>query len=107
MRIRKSMILLLQLGEQPHVLDRDDGLVGEGRYQVNLLVGEGTNLSAPQRESTDEHTLPEHRNSQQRAEAAKLLRLGQLILGIRQDIEDMNCPVLQGNPPRSRSAPRV
>ena len=31
----------LQLFEQPHVLDRDHGLVGEGRYEFDLTVGEG------------------------------------------------------------------
>ena len=29
----------LQLGEQPHVFDGDDGLVGEGLEQLDLLVG--------------------------------------------------------------------
>src|SRR5262249_15609587 len=29
-RLRQRPILLLELGEQPHVLDRYDGLVGEG-----------------------------------------------------------------------------
>ena len=31
---------LLHLVEQPHVLDRDHRLVGEGRDQLDLLVGE-------------------------------------------------------------------
>jgi hypothetical protein len=33
--------LVLDLVEQPHVLDRDDRLVSEGRRQLDLLVGEG------------------------------------------------------------------
>ena len=36
----------LQLREQPHVLDRDDRLVGEGLEQRDLLVGEAAGLSA-------------------------------------------------------------
>ena len=32
--------------EQPHVLDRDHGLVGEGRDQFDLLVGERPHLCA-------------------------------------------------------------
>ena len=31
----------LHLIEQPHILDRDRRLVGEGRGQLDLLVGEG------------------------------------------------------------------
>ena len=34
------VVARLQLREQPHVLDRDDGLVGEGLQQLDLLVGE-------------------------------------------------------------------
>ena len=33
-----------QLVEQPRVLDGDDGLVGEGLDQLDLLVGEGLHL---------------------------------------------------------------
>jgi hypothetical protein len=31
--------LVRDLLEQPHVLNRDDGLVREGRHELNLLVG--------------------------------------------------------------------
>ena len=34
----------LHLVEQPHVLDRDHRLVGEGRDQFDLLVGERPHL---------------------------------------------------------------
>jgi hypothetical protein len=37
---------LAQLIEQPRVLNRDDGLRGEIRHQLDLLVGEGPNLGA-------------------------------------------------------------
>ena len=36
----------LHLVEQPHVLDRDHRLVGEGRDQLDLLVGEWPHGSA-------------------------------------------------------------
>ena len=44
MRFRKSEILLLQLGEQAHVLDGDHGLIGEGLHERDLLVGERFDL---------------------------------------------------------------
>src|SRR5215471_3844007 len=39
-RFGEIAIARLKLREQPHVLDRDDGLVGEGLEQANLLIGE-------------------------------------------------------------------
>ena len=39
-----SRLRACELGEQPHVLDGDDGLVGEGLQQLDLLVGEGLDL---------------------------------------------------------------
>src|SRR6516165_7751705 len=39
-RFGKLAALILNLIEQPHVLDRDSGLVGKGHHQFNLPVGE-------------------------------------------------------------------
>ena len=39
-----SLVARLQLLEEPHVLDRDDRLVGEGLEQRDLLVGERPHL---------------------------------------------------------------
>jgi len=38
------MIALLQFLEQARILDRDDGLVGEGLQEGDLLRGEGPQL---------------------------------------------------------------
>ena len=40
-RLREVAVARLQLLEQPHVLDGDDRLVGEGLEQRDLLVREG------------------------------------------------------------------
>jgi hypothetical protein len=40
MGLRERPILLPQLGEQPHILNGNDGLVGEGLQQGDLLFGE-------------------------------------------------------------------
>src|SRR4029450_8168811 len=55
----QGTILLLQLGEQAHVLDRDDGLVGEGSEQRDLLVCEGADLHAPDQDRADGDPLTE------------------------------------------------
>src|SRR5262245_25795687 len=48
----------LHLVEQPHVLDRDHRLVGEGGYQLDLLVGERPYDRSRERENTDRDSLP-------------------------------------------------
>src|SRR4030095_7662187 len=40
-RCRKRLVLLLQLGEQPDVLDSNDRLIGKGTNQCDMRVGEG------------------------------------------------------------------
>ena len=60
-RFRELMALVLDLVEQPDVLDGDHGLVGEGGEQFDLLVGKGLNLSAVS--SPDTPTGTPSRNS--------------------------------------------
>ena len=45
MSLGDSAVLLLQFREQAHVLDGDDGLVGEGLEQLDLLLREGLHLT--------------------------------------------------------------
>ena len=40
-RLRQIVGALAQLVEQPRILDGDDGLRGEVRHKLDLLVGEG------------------------------------------------------------------
>ena len=53
--------------EQPHILDCDRRLVGEGRYQLDLLIGERVNLTARKRDDTDRLALAQQRNANHRA----------------------------------------
>ena len=48
-RLGEVAVARLQLLEQAHVLDRDDGLVGEGLQQRDLRVGETARLRAARR----------------------------------------------------------
>ena len=52
-----SRNIAFQLLKQPHVLDSDDRLVGEGFEQSDLLVGEGTDLGSPDRDTPDSDTF--------------------------------------------------
>src|SRR5260370_26363375 len=53
----------MHLVEQPHVLDGDDRLIGEGRYQLDLLVCEWPRLGARQGQNADRDALAQHRNT--------------------------------------------
>ena len=50
---------LAQLVEQAGILDGDDGLVGKGAHQGDLLLGEGPHLPAPHADDADEVFLPQ------------------------------------------------
>ncbi len=62
-------ILLLQLGEQPHVLDRDHRLVGEGLKESDLLVGERLDLHPADDDRPDGAALAQQRGAQEGAHA--------------------------------------
>ena len=61
-----------QLVEQPGVLDRDDGLGGEVRDQLDLLVGERTNLLTIDGDGADQLIVLEHRHIENGPIAAEL-----------------------------------
>src|SRR5262249_24419141 len=65
---REGTILFLQLREEAHVLDGDDGLVGEGAKQLDLLLAEHAGLRPTDKESTDGAILSEHRHAEDRPE---------------------------------------
>ena len=47
----------LHLVKQPHILDRDHRLVGEGRDQLDLFVGKGPHGATQQRERANRITF--------------------------------------------------
>ena len=90
--------------EQADVLDRDDRLVGEGRHQLDLLVGEGLDLRPPDHDHAEDSALPEHRDGEDRPMHLLLapLSLGPPVLGIGQDVGDVHGPALQSGSARRR-----
>ena len=46
-RLPQGAIALLELVEQPHVFDGDDGLIREGLDELDLALGKGCDLQAP------------------------------------------------------------
>src|SRR5207248_11510491 len=49
--------------QQPRILNRDDGLVGKCRHQLDLLFGEGIHFIAGQLEGTDRSSLAQELTS--------------------------------------------
>src|SRR5262245_20202376 len=47
--------------EEPRILDGDDGLVGEGLKQLDLLVGKWCNLLAKNENCSESLTIPKQR----------------------------------------------
>ena len=81
----------LHLVEQPHVLDRDHRLVGEGREQLDLLVGERLNLGAGQMTITPIGVPSrKQRHADDRAKAAEFLRIEPDVFRVGQDVGDVN-----------------
>ena len=60
-----------QLVEQPRVLDGDDGLGGEIRDQLDLLVGERPHLLAVDGDRADQLVVLEHRHGENGARAGE------------------------------------
>ena len=89
-RLCELAALVLDFVEQPHVLDRDHRLVGEGRDQLDLLVGERPHLGARQRENADRHAFAQHRNAEHGAKTAQLLRFGERVFRVGQHIGNMD-----------------
>ena len=48
---------VLRLVEQPHVLDRDDGLVGEGLHQLDMMFAKRTGLCSRRANHADRFTV--------------------------------------------------
>jgi hypothetical protein len=62
---------LLRLFEQPDVLDRDEGLVGKGLKQCDLVVGETTGLAACERKCAGRLVVTEHRYDHHASNSAR------------------------------------
>ena len=52
-------VALLDLREQPHVLDGDDGLICKGFEKRDLLVGERSDFRAANQDRSNRNTFPQ------------------------------------------------
>src|SRR5262249_10298659 len=84
---------LLQLSEQPHVLDRDHRLVRQGLQEFNLLVRERKGLCAAHCKRSNDFAFPKHRHSKAGAIAktpCNVFRCTKFCIRLGEDIWDMD-----------------
>jgi hypothetical protein len=92
--------LVLYLVEQAYVLDRDRRLVGEGRNELDLFVGEWAHLGAGQCQDADRDPLAQHRNPECGSNADQFPSLRKGVVRVGFDIGNMNDFTLEQGPAR-------
>src|SRR5262249_15777363 len=88
-RLVELAVLVLNLVEQPHVLNRNRGLVGKRLDKRDLLLGEWAHLRAHQSQDADRRAFAQHRNRDNGAKIAQL-PAAKRIFGVGSDIGDMD-----------------
>ena len=91
----------LHLLEQPNVLDCDHCLVGKGRDQLDLFVGEWLDIRLQDGDDPEERVLAQHRNREHGPVTLLLHQIDVFIIGLLQNIMAMDCLPLRGGPPRN------
>ena len=96
---RRCLLLqrLLEFLKQPHVLDGDDRLVGEGFEQLDLRRREGTYLDATCGQCSNEFSLLTKRNDQEGAEAANEPNVGKSFCARTSGMWSVPCSRIQRN----------
>ena len=88
--IRQLAVPCLELREQPHVLDRDDRLVGEGLEQLHLLGGNGPGCGRCDDDRTDGLAVAQHRHAEQAPEVRPASRSRAWYSGSSRDVGDVD-----------------
>src|SRR5262249_12356592 len=87
----------LQLLEQPHVLDGDDSLVGEGTEQGDLAVGEPSGFYPPNTDHAERDTISKHRDSEATPKADRTANL-MLVFGVEFNVGYVDFSALEDRP---------
>src|SRR5438876_7155276 len=85
----------MQLGDQPRIFNRDNGLVRKVLNELDLFVRERTNGKPHQRDHADRKTLPQQWNAENGAISYLVLRFVQRVLRIGQYVSHLHWPSLQ------------
>ena len=91
-------VACLQLPEQAHVLDGDDGLIGEGFQKLDLAWRERARRRSRDVDHADGGALSHHGNRDHAAEAARPGGRGKHVLGVLEHIRDLDDLAVQDGP---------
>jgi hypothetical protein len=103
-RFGKLFVRLLQLPEQPGILDRDDRLVGERLNQGDLALTKRPLFVAVQADNADRFTAKQQWNAELGAVAVQVgphLRVGILVVDHGEDIRDVDRSSFEIRAPRN------
>jgi hypothetical protein len=95
---------LAHLLEQPHRLDRNHRLVGEGRDQLDLPCAERARHVARKRDHSDRRAFAQQRHAEHGAVVANRHRLRPGVLGVGKDVRNVDRGAFQGDAPHQRAA---
>src|SRR6266568_4693128 len=102
-RLRKLPALVLDFVEQVDVLDRDHGLIGESRRQLDLFVGERPHDAPGEKDDADRPSLAQQRDPERGTMARPMCKLPRREVRIGWNIRYMNRSALEHGPPRHAS----
>src|SRR5262249_52913660 len=81
--------------KQAHVLDRDDHVIRERLDQPDLRVVERADVRATEDDRANRYTLAKHRHAEQRPVPSGALDFGERVLGIGEDVQDLDGATLE------------
>ena len=104
--LRQLGIARLQFLEQPHVLDGDDGLVGEGLEECDLALREGPRRAAADGNDADHRSVTQHRDTKAAPETGRVGQVGVGVLRVVQDRRMVNDRPCEDDPATGEAAVR-
>ena len=103
-RFGKLAALVLDFFEQPHVLDCDHCLVGEGGHQLDLLVAKRLRHGFRHEKYADDLSFAQEWRTKRRPIATNLLRTAPGVLFVQQHIGNVNNSTFERSSPSDATA---
>src|SRR5262249_52111496 len=97
----------LDFVEQPHVLDRDHRLVGEGGHQLDLIVGKWAHGASHQHDHANRFAFTQQRNTEHRTVVADFRWLYKLVFRIGENVGYLNDSAFKRGPAGDSSSSQL
>jgi hypothetical protein len=107
-RFAQFLRALLHLVEQTHVFDRDHRLVGEGRDQLDLIVGKWLHSVPPEHKRPEGRAIAQQqRHAQYGPDPSDLATFVPVVLGVLENVGNVDGAPFQDRPTGRRAAGRA